>query len=93
MTPDEIKKKIEELQKRTDVVVKKKATFGGQLQAKKEELATLIKEIKTAGYDPKNLVSDRDKAQKELEAMITSYDSDLSQVEAALASYEKKQGG
>jgi uncharacterized protein YoxC len=90
MTADEIKKKIEDLQKRTDVVVKKKATFGGQLQAKKEELATLIKEIKAAGYDPKNLVSERDKAQKELETMIATYETELTQVEDALSGYEKK---
>lgn len=90
MTADEIKKKIEDLQKRTEVVVKKKATFGGQLQAKKEELAALIKEIKAAGYDPKNLVSERDKAQKELEEMISTYETDLTQVEDALAVYEKK---
>lgn len=90
MTADEIKKKIEDLQKRTDVVVKKKAAFGGQLQAKKEELAALIKEIKAAGYDPKNLVSERDRAQKELEAMISTYETDLVQVEDALAGYDKK---
>lgn len=90
MTPEEIKRKIEDLQKRSDTVAKKKATFSGQLQAKKEELATLIKEIKAAGIDPKNLVSERDKAQQELEAMIVSYEADLTQVETALSAYDRK---
>lgn len=90
MTPDEIKKKIDDLQRRTDAVATKKANFGGQLQAKKQELADLIKEIKAAGYDPKSLVSERDKAQTELEQMISVYETDLVQVETSLASYEKK---
>lgn len=90
MTPDEIKKKIDDLQRRTDVVTTKKANFGGQLQAKKQELADLIKEIKAAGYDPKNLISERDKAQTELEQMIAAYETNLSQVETSLAGYEKK---
>ena len=90
MTPDEIKRKIDDLQRRTDAVATKKANFGGQLQAKKQELADLIKEIRAAGYDPKNLISERDKAQAELEQMITTYETDLSKVETSLASYEKK---
>lgn len=89
MTTDEIKKKIEELTKRTDIAAKKKATFNGQLQAKKEELAALIKEIKANGIDPKNLVNERDRAQKELEEMLATYEKELSQVETALASYSK----
>lgn len=89
MTTDEIKKKIDELSKRTDIAAKKKATVTGQLQAKKEELADLVKEMKAAGIDPKNLVNERDRAQKELEEMLTAYEKDLAQVETALASYSK----
>jgi chromosome segregation ATPase len=90
MTPDEIKKKIDDLQKRTDAVATKKAQFGGQLQAKKEELAALIKEIKAAGYDPKTLVGERDKAKAELEQMLGEYESDLTKTESAFSAYEKK---
>lgn len=90
MTPDEIKKKIDDLQRRTEAVATKKAAFGGQLQAKKEELASLIKEIRAAGYDPKNLVTERDKAQAELEQLISVFEKDLEKTESALASYEKK---
>jgi chromosome segregation ATPase len=90
MTPDEIKRKIEELQKRTDVVSNKKAAFGGQLKAKKDELAALIVEIKAAGLDPKSLISERDKAKAELETMIASYEAELSKSEVALSAYDNK---
>lgn len=90
MTPEEIRKKIEELQTRHTAVTGKKQSLGGQLQAKKEELANLITEIRAAGYDPKQLVAERDKAQKTLEAMIQDFDKSLTEVEKALSVYEKK---
>lgn len=90
MTPDQIRQKIDDLQRRSEAVATKKAAFGGQLQAKKDELAALIKEIRAAGLDPKNLLSERDKAQQELEAAIVSFEADLQKTEATLAGYEKK---
>lgn len=90
MTPDEIKLKIEDLLRRHDAVTNRKAVFQGQLQAKKEELASLIQEIKAAGYDPKKLVAERDKAQQELVTMITKFETDLAAVERALAALDKK---
>jgi uncharacterized protein YoxC len=89
-TPDEIKKKIEDLAKRTDTVNKRKGELVGLLQAKKDELANLIREIKAAGLDPKNLSSERDKAKNELETMIANYEKDLVATESALATYDKK---
>ncbi len=90
MTPDEIRRKIDELQMRSKQVGTKKATFNGQLQAKKEELASLIKDIRAAGYDPKNLVAERDRAQAELEKIISDFEVDLKKAEDALSGYEKK---
>lgn len=90
MTPEEIRSKVDDLIKRTDTVTKKKAGFGGQLQAKKEELAALILEIRAAGIDPKNLAAERDKAQQSLEQMAADYEKELAAVELALATYEKK---
>jgi len=90
MTPDEIKRKIDDLLKRHDTVTKKKAGLGGQLQAKKEELAQILQEAKAAGYDPKNLASERDKAQKDLESMITDFETKLVEVEGAVAAFDKK---
>ena len=90
MSPEEIKKKIEDLQRRAEVITKKKAAFGGQLKVKKEELASLISEIRAAGYDPKNLVAERDKAQAGLESLMTDFEKELVKSEEAMAVYEKK---
>ena len=90
MTPEEIKRRLDDFQHRTEVATKKKASLGGQLQAKKDELAELIKEIRAAGYDPKNLTVERDKSQKDLEDALTAYEKDLVEVETALAAFDKK---
>lgn len=90
MTPEELRKKIDDLSKRTEVVNTKKSTLTGKLQAKKEELAQLVIEIKNAGYDPKTLREERDKVQSQLADMITTYEADLVAVESALAGYDAK---
>jgi septal ring factor EnvC (AmiA/AmiB activator) len=89
-TPDELRKKIEDLGKRTDTVNRRKSELQGLLQAKKDELAKLLTEIKAAGVDPKNLTAERDKAKTDLESMIASYEKDLASTEAALAAFDKK---
>ena len=90
MTPEELRKKIDDLSKRTEAANTKKSTLSGRLQAKKEELAQLVVEIKAAGYDPKTLREERDKVQAQLTEMITTYEADLIAVENALASYDTK---
>lgn len=89
-TPEELRKKIEDLAKRTDTVNRRKSELQGMLQSKKDELAKLLVEIKAAGVDPKNLTAERDKAKTDLESMIASYEKDLAATEAALAAYDKK---
>lgn len=90
MTPDEMKKKVDDLTQRTQAVRSRKATLKGQLQAKREELDRLVKEIRSAGYDPKKLTEERNKKKAEAEAAIASFEKDLAEVEAALAKFEKK---
>lgn len=90
MAPDEIKRTIDDLSRRTEVVTKKKSQLEGQVQQVKEDLAALIMEIKAAGYDPKTLSAERDKAEAELLAEIEAYETKLAVVEKALAEYEKK---
>jgi uncharacterized protein YoxC len=90
MTPEQMKKKIEDLSRRTQEVRSKKATLKGQLQAKREELDRLIKEIRAAGYDPQKLKEEAIKKKAEVEAAIASFERDLTEVEAALAEFEKK---
>lgn len=87
---DDIKKKIEDLQRRHKVVEQKKASLTGQLQAKKEELAAVVKEIRDAGYDPKNIAQERDRAKAELEAMVDRLDRELTEVEKVLANFQNK---
>jgi len=89
-TPDEIKEKIADLQSRHEAVTQKRASLGGQLQAKKEELAAIIQEVRSAGYDPKNLPGERDKAQQELEALIDDFELKLKAVEEALSAFDSK---
>lgn len=90
MAPDEIKRTIDDLSRRTEVVTKKKSQLEGQVQQVKEDLAALIMEIQAAGYDPKSLSAERDKAEAELLAEIEAYETKLAVVEKALAEYEKK---
>jgi chromosome segregation ATPase len=90
MSPEEIKRKIDDIQKRYDSAVQKRAGVSGQLQAKREELAAIIQEIKTAGYDPKTLASDRDEAERVLVTKVAEYEKQLSEIETALAPFDKK---
>jgi hypothetical protein len=90
MTPDELRRKIDDLTKRTDLVNNKKATQSGKLQARKDELAQLILEVRAAGYDPKTLREERDKAQNVLIEMVNEYETRLIAVETALAGYDTK---
>ena len=90
MTPDELRRKIDDLAKRTETVNNKKATQSGKLQARKDELAALITEVRAAGYDPKTLREERDKAQATLVEMVKDYETKLVAVETALASYDTK---
>lgn len=89
MHSDEIRKRVERALQRKDTVDQNKAALGGQLQAKKEELAALVKEIRDAGYEPKNLAQARDKVQAELEAMIVSFEKELDTAETAIAVLKK----
>jgi uncharacterized protein YoxC len=89
-SPEELKTKIDSLQKRHKAVLEKRAQLSGQIQAKRQELNDIIAEIKTAGYDPKNLAAEHDKAESELEAMVAEFEKKLNDVEAALAVFDKK---
>jgi septal ring factor EnvC (AmiA/AmiB activator) len=89
MSPEEIKNKIEALQKRYNAAVQEKAGLAGQLQAKKDELALIVQEIRAAGYDPKNLTQERDRVKQELEEMINKLETELTDVETALQAFKK----
>lgn len=84
---DEIQKRIEDLQRRHAEVQQRKATAAGQLQARKDELASIVQEIREAGYDPKQLTQIRDQVQTELLREIERYEAALAEVETALTGY------
>jgi uncharacterized protein YoxC len=87
---EELSAYIDGLQRRHESVIKKKAELGGELKAKKEELGVLIREITTAGYSPKTLVEDRNKAQADLEALAAEFEKGLVEAEQSIQSYDKR---
>lgn len=87
-TVEEYRKKIEDLGKRAREASEKKSALKGQFEAKKQELSTLIEDIKAAGYDPKNLKEEKDKIERSLVDQIASYDKDLTEIESALKELE-----
>lgn len=89
-TIDDLSSKIDSLGKRYSNVLRRKAEVGGALKAKRDELSALIQEIQDAGYNPKTLVEDRDKARDELEQLVSTFEKDLVEAETALAAYDKK---
>jgi predicted nuclease with TOPRIM domain len=90
MSPEEIKKRVEGILKRHDAVIRKRAGYQGQLEAKLDELKSIVAEVKAAGYDPKNLPAEVEKTQRTLEEMIPSMETQLTEVEAALAVFDNK---
>lgn len=90
LSPEELTTKIQDLQTRHARVLKRKAELGGELKSKKDELQSLVKEIQAAGYNPKTLVEDRNKAQQELESLMEEFERGLIEAETSLTSYDKK---
>lgn len=90
LSPDKLQEKVASLASRHAKILRRKSELAGELKSKKDELASLVREIQAAGYNPRTLVEDRDKAQAELENLIVQYDSQLTDVERTLAEYDKK---
>ena len=85
---DNLASKIEQLVERNKKVKEKRAALQGRLQAKKEELARLIEEIKKAGFNPNTLAEDLKQAEAQLEEEVMKFEASLKEVEEALASFE-----
>lgn len=83
VTPEEIQEKVQDLDKRFAAVKRRKDEVVALLQNKKAELATIIREIKTAGVDPGSLDATRGSAKMDLEAMVALYERDLVATEQA----------
>lgn len=90
LSPEDLTAKIQDLQNRHTRILKRKAELGGELKSKKDELGALVKEIQAAGYNPKTLVEDRNKAQQELESLMEEFEKGLVEAENSLNAYDKK---
>jgi len=89
---EQLRKRFDDLSRRYEAAKGKKERFKGELGAKKRELADLSQEIKAAGYDPKTIKSERDKAEKRLVELLDQFEKDLTNVEDALSTYDEGQG-
>lgn len=86
---DEINARVEELSRRHRQATERKSKLSGKLDEKRAELARLVKEIKAAGFDPKNLRAEKEKLEAELQQLMDTFDQELTRVEESLAEYEK----
>lgn len=86
---DQIKQRVDDLTRRYNSAGKKRSEYRGQLEAKKDELVSLKKEIEAAGFDPKNLKKDRDRLETELISLMDTFEKELVEVETALAGFDK----
>ncbi len=89
-TIEELESKIQEFRDRHAALVQMKASVGGELRAKKEELAALVQEIKDAGYNPRTIKETRDKALADLERDVAAFDASLTEAEEGFAAFNKK---
>ena len=80
--------RLEDLTRRHKAASSKKSKLQGQLEAKRQELASLAEEIRQAGFDPKKLKDERDKVEAELTGMMDALERDLAEVEEALAAFD-----
>jgi chromosome segregation ATPase len=87
---DQLKHKVDNLIARHARVTEKKAKLKGQLEAKKAELLALGEEIQAAGFDPRKLKEERDRAHQELEDLIEAFERELTEVEEAIAAFEQE---
>ena len=90
LTPDKLQEKVASIGQRHSRILRRKSELSGELKSKKEELAALVREISDSGYNPKTLVEERNKTQRELEDLIETYEKQLTEVESTFAEYDRK---
>lgn len=90
MSLDQIRQKVEALTKRHDSVSKRQSETRGELNAKKQELVALKKEIEAAGFDPKTLKEDRARLEAELLQMVEVFEKEITAVEEAYDAFQSK---
>jgi SMC interacting uncharacterized protein involved in chromosome segregation len=90
LTPDKLQEKVSSILSRHSKALRRKSELSGALKSKRDELAALVKEISDSGYNPKTLVEERNKTQRELEEMLEIYAKQLTEVEGTFEEYDRK---
>lgn len=85
----EIQARVEDLTRRHNAASLKQGRLQGVLEEKKLELKRLKQEIEEAGFNPKTLREEKDRLEKELEQLLSKFDTELRVVEEAQNEYEK----
>jgi len=90
LTPQQLQDKVQSVSARHAKLLRRKAELSGELKSQKENLTSLVQEIQAAGFNPRTIVADRDKAQAELEALLVIFENNLSVAETALKEFDNK---
>jgi len=87
---DVLQKKLQELSARAKKVKQQRAEILGSLNAKKEELTNLVKDIQSAGYNPKTIKDEYEQQKKQLEDMMEVYEAQLVKAENSIEEFYRK---
>lgn len=90
MDIEALQRKLQELSTRAKKVKQQRAEILGSLNAKKEELTNLVKEIQAAGYNPKTIKEEYEQQKKRLEEMMADYELQLQKAEASIEEFHRK---
>ena len=90
-TLEDRKKTVEDLQKRHAKAKTTRDQLLWELNAKRQELASLGNEIRHEGIDPKKLKEHKQQLEQEIDALSASLDADLREVEEAMEQFQKQQ--
>lgn len=80
--------RFRELSDKLKGLAEKKIRLEEQYKTKKQALSDLVKEIKDAGYDPRNLGTVIREKEESLTKDISSFENDLQEVSSKLAEIE-----
>jgi len=90
MEIEALQKKLQDLTSRAKKVKQQRSEILGSLNAKKEELTNLVKEIQGAGYNPKTVKAEYEQAMKTLEEMMEDYEKQLVKAETSIDEFYRK---
>jgi len=84
----DLSEQITQIQQKSKEINEKKIRLQERLRAEKKKLSTLLKQIKEAGYDPKNLQQIKEQKEKELNETLEIVQQKISKSEEILNEIE-----